>query len=62
MAVFAIFENTQLQGSEFHINELFCNLSFLKISKKSQKFSYLLSKNDLDIFNWMPKLQPLRLL
>ena len=51
MAIFAIFESTQLLGWEFHLNKLFCNLSFLKISKKSQKSSYLLCKIDLGIIN-----------
>ena len=52
MAKFAIFESTQLQGWEFHLNELF----------KSKKSPYLLNKNDLGILNWRPNLQPLRLL
>ena len=52
MVIVAIFESTQLQGWEFHFIKLFCNLSFLKISKiKSQKSSYLLNKNNLGILN-----------
>ena len=39
MAILAIFESTQLQVWEFHFNEFFCNLSFLKISKKKYKSS-----------------------
>ena len=62
MEIFAIFESTKLQGWEFHFNKLFCNLSFMKISKKSQKSLYLLNKNDLGILKWRPNLQPLRLL
>ena len=44
MAIFEIFETTQLQGWEFHLNKLFCNLSFPKFSPQLQVRNFELSK------------------